>query len=84
MEEVEIKEKLYGLLQSICNIKKEVLNDNNDEQFLTGRLFQLTARDLIYLLYAVEDEFNISIDAEKMVHNEFNSISSIIKLIQAS
>ncbi|NFE59419.1 peptide maturation system acyl carrier-related protein [Clostridium botulinum] len=52
------------------------INDN-----LLGRKFKLKPRDLIYLLYDIEKEFDITISKDDIDNIKFNTISNIIKII---
>lgn len=52
------------------------INDN-----LLGRKFKLRARDLIYLLYDIEKEFDIEISEFHIDNIKFNNINNIINII---
>ncbi len=53
---------------------------NIDDNLIGGK-FNFRARDLIYLLYDIEEKFNIKIPEEDIDNNKFNTIGNIIKII---
>lgn len=52
------------------------INDN-----LLGNKFKLKPRDLIYLLYDVEKQFNITVSENDIYNIKFNTIMGIIDII---
>ncbi|EPY2272403.1 peptide maturation system acyl carrier-related protein [Clostridium sporogenes] len=61
-------------LSKYCNLSYR--NSN-----LLSREFGLVARDLIYLLYDIEDKFNITVPQEDIDNGRFNNINNIIDII---
>lgn len=61
----------------LFNNKQDInINDN-----LLGNKFQLKPRDLIYLLYDVEKEFDITVSDDDIDNIKFNTINNIIYII---
>lgn len=56
------------------------LNIDIDDNILRGK-FKLRARDLIYLLYDIEKEFNINISEDDIDNIKFNTIRNIVAII---
>jgi acyl carrier protein len=68
-------EKLYEILE---NIRPEI-NFKEASNFIENDI--LDSLDIIKLVVALEEEFSISIDAEEVVPENFESIQFITKLI---
>lgn len=62
------------------NLFDNELNIGMDDKLLSKK-FNLKARDLIYLVYDVEKEFNISVTDEDIDDIKFNTIRNIITVI---
>lgn len=56
-------------------------NELNIDDNLLGNKFRLAARDLYYLLCDIEKEFDITISEDDIDNIKFNTINSIIKII---
>lgn len=57
-------------------------NKLKNELFFSNKL-RLQARDLVLVLYSITKEFNIQIPEEKLLNKEFNSFSSVLKIINS-
>lgn len=81
-ENISVNVKLNNIFKNrfgiqLFNNKLDIdINDN-----LLGSKFRLAARDLIYLLYDVEKEFDITISKDDIDKIEFNTINNIINII---
>lgn len=67
--------------RSNCDKYTNVQFTGNIDDNLIGSKFNFRARDLIYLLYDIEEKFNIKIPEEDIDNNKFNTIGNIIKII---
>lgn len=56
-------------------------NELNIDDNLLGNKFRLAARDLYYLLCDIEKEFDITISEDDIDNIKFNTINSIIKIV---
>lgn len=81
LESIDINEKLNSIFKNRFDIYlfNNELNINIDDNIL--QKFKLRARDLIYLLYDVEKEFNITISEDDIDNIKFNTIHNIIAII---
>ena len=81
-ENIDINVKLNNIVKNRFDIDlfNNELNINSDDNLL-GIKFKLAPRDLIYLLYDVEREFNITISDDDIDNSEFNTIGNIVKII---
>lgn len=73
---------LNNIFKNRFNI--DLFNNENDlsiDDNLLGSKFELRARDLIYLLYDVEKEFNIIISEEDIGNIKFNTVNNILAII---
>lgn len=81
-EKIDIDVKLNNIFKNRFDIDlfNNEYNINIDDNLL-GRKFKLRARDLIYLLYDIEKEFNITISQEHINNIKFNTINNIRDII---
>ena len=56
-----VQENISGILGTIFNVSADKLVPDNFDLFLTGDTFRLSAVDLIYLLFEVEQAYDIRI-----------------------
>lgn len=81
-ENIDMNIKLNNIFKKRFNIdlfdNKSDININDN---LLGKNFRLKARDLIYLLYDIEKEFNIVISEDDIDNIKFNTINNIISII---
>lgn len=81
-ENVDISIKLNNIFKKRFDIDLfSSESDININDNLLGENFRLTAGDLIYLLYDVEEEFNIIVSEEDIDNIKFNTINNIITII---
>lgn len=81
-ENIDMNIKLNNIFKKRFDIdlfdNKSDININDN---LLGKNFRLKARDLIYLLYDIEKEFNIVISEDDIDNIKFNTINNIISII---
>ena len=53
------------------------------DQPLTGSFFGMQPRDMVYLFFLIEKEFNLRIEISEIVKYEFCTIRSIEELLKA-
>lgn len=81
-ENVDMNIKLNNIFKKRFDINLfSSESDININDNLLGENFRLTAGDLIYLLYDVEEEFNITVSEEDIDNIKFNTINNIITII---
>lgn len=81
-ENIDINVKLNNIFKNrfdidLFNNERNIDIDDN----LLQRKFKLRARDLMYLLYDVEKEFNLTISEDDIDNIKFNTIRNIINII---
>ncbi len=79
-EEIEkrlkgILEKRYGLIQ--WDVYEKILNEE-----LLGRKWEMSPRDLVYLFFDIEKEFNITIPEKDVIEDKFSTFNNIIDIIK--
>ena len=80
-ENIDINVKLNNIVKNRFDI--DLFNNELDmdiDDNLLQKKFKMRARDLIYLLYDVEREFNITISDDDIDNSEFNTIGNIVKI----
>lgn len=78
MEELNV---LLRILSEKFQIPQQLLVEENYNKPLTGDLFLLNGRDLVYLFMELEKQLKIRIDAKKITDYQFNTIHGILKLL---
>ncbi len=67
------------LLEILRDVKEDV-DFENCTDLIDGKI--LTSFDLIHILSALEDEYDISVPAKELTPDNFNSAASILRLIK--
>ncbi|MCX7923053.1 MAG: peptide maturation system acyl carrier-related protein [Clostridia bacterium] len=75
------KEKLNKILENRFGFNLRNLKEGYENEELLGRYMQLKARDLLYLYFEVEKEFNIKIPEEAIAEGKFNTLNNIAQII---
>lgn len=78
----DIIKTIVNLLKVRFDVKENLLVSENYHFPLTGELFHLTAVDLVYLLFEVEDEFKIRIPPDSLKNYGFFSVNAIASAVQ--
>lgn len=76
-----IEERLKKILWDKFNIDLSFWDENKVDADLLSTTVGLVPRDLIYLLYYVEKEFNIKIKDEDIINRKFSSLKNIKDII---
>lgn len=84
IEKGEAKAKLTALLNRKFQIPLDVLTEEHFTSPLTAPPFFFGAQGLTYLFFEVEKLFQTRIDAERILHQEFNTIEGILQLVSGS
>ncbi|MDR2888352.1 MAG: hypothetical protein LBV33_00740 [Lachnospiraceae bacterium] len=79
--EAQIIDRLSDLLIKHFNVYPKVIATYGTAERLSGSKYRLTARDLIYLFFEVQNEFAITITAEDIREYPFNSIENICQIV---
>lgn len=74
--------RLMDLLKNKFRIPENLLDGSHDHDPLTGVPFHFSGIDLTYLFMEVEKLLGRKIDANKVLHYEFNTIAGIVKLME--
>ncbi|MDF2537854.1 MAG: hypothetical protein K0S76_875 [Herbinix sp.] len=85
MNNVDVKDihiRVEQILVNKLNINIELYKRDYDKEALTGRVFNLTPRDLIYLFLELEQEFDCRINTMDILNYEFNTIQGITDVIK--
>ncbi|WP_354090499.1 acyl carrier protein [Clostridium gasigenes] len=81
-ENIDINIKLNNQFKNVFGINLFNNESNiNINDSLFGEKFRLRARDLMYLLDAIEKEFDIIISEDDIDNIKFNTINNIINII---
>jgi|GEM_PF-1808133 len=78
----EIIETIRSILREKLQVDAALLTGANDTTPLTGQLFSLQARDLVYLFAFVQDAFHIEVPGAALADEGFNSIASIADIVR--
>jgi len=82
MTRSEIIETMYSILRDKWSINDEVLAESNINTPLTGEVFNLKGRDLVYLLVFTKETFAVEIPGAELADEGFNSVSSIAGIVE--
>lgn len=75
-----IKDKVKKIFNNRFGINMDVWKLVNDKHLL-GKEIGLSSRDLIYILFDIENEFDIQIPQDVIVNNGLVSFNAIIETI---
>ena len=75
-----IKETIKKILREELEVPEEKLKEETLP--LTGEYFGLAPRDMVYLLFRLEQSLNMRLEIKDMIHYEFSSIQGIDQLIR--
>lgn len=78
MERSEIAQALNNLLRERTG--NTIPNSLMDEQFL-GSKVNMQPRDLIYLLYTMEDYFHLKVPDEYLINKKFSTFREVVDII---
>ena len=76
MEEVIVMERLIELLQEI----KEDIDYENEAALIDDEL--LDSFDILQLISAIDDEFDVAIPAAMIIPQNFNNVEALWNMIQ--
>lgn len=80
-EKFDIEQKIYGILKDY--LKVNGADSSSPQAPLTGAPLFLTARQMVYLFFAVERAFGIRLAEEDVVQYRFNTVGGIAETIVA-
>ncbi len=60
---------------------KLIINDEDRKKNLLGGKFGFTPRELLYLFFEIENEFNIHIEDDDVISEKFNNIEGIVSTV---
>lgn len=76
-----IKEKLLKIFESRFDMNLTELWEDLQEEHFLGSKMRMAPRDLLYLHYDIEKEFDIKIAQEHIVNGKFSSLNNIVHII---
>ena len=77
----DIKNRTIQIARKIKNYPESYYSDNFT-QALTGSVFKYKSQDLIYLFLELQNEFGIHFCEDDVVDYKFNTLSSIVQIIE--
>ena len=77
-----IVDEIKNILETVLKVNPSIVNNAKLDDLFVGKEFRLTDVDLFYLFFAVEEKFDICIDASSIVHNEFGSIGGVLGIVK--
>lgn len=81
MKKKEIRTKIRELACMYAPAQKTEAKDD-DQSFLTGKDWGFGAREMVYLHFAVEKEFQIEIEPADMEDGQFATICNIAQAVE--
>ena len=75
--------EIEDILINIINVKPELINEKNYDESLSGKVFKLKGRDILYIFNELERRLEISINVYDILNYEFNSINGIRQCVKA-
>ena len=80
-ERQNIIESITDIMVGKLKVKPNLINEENYDKALTGKVFNLSSLDLMYLFLEIEKWFDIRINTKKILNYEFNTIHGIAELV---
>lgn len=82
MNKKEIKETVRQKTIKLSGKDIPVYSEKYDEEFLTGRYWGLSAREMVYLLYELCSTFQIHIESTDLDSYSFATINRITNVVE--
>lgn len=76
-----IEKRLKAIFKKNFNINLEEIAPDDFDKNLLGKVFRLSARDLLKLFFDIEKEFCITIPEDEIIAGRFNSFNNIADII---
>ncbi len=77
-----ISEKLVNIFLDKLGINISNFSGKIFDEELLGMELRMAPRDLVYLFFEIEREFNITIPQEDIVAKKFNTFNNIVNIIE--
>ncbi|MCX7747537.1 MAG: peptide maturation system acyl carrier-related protein [Clostridia bacterium] len=77
----EIAEGLKGIFKRRFGIEEKMWNHEVKNKHLLGKEIRLAPRDLLYVFFDLEKEFNINIPENDIVEGRFNSFENAVDIV---
>lgn len=78
-----IEKRICNTLTKCVAISRTILEPANWTKPLTGELFKLSAVDLVYFLFELENEFEIRFPPEAFDDYRFGTLAGISKIVSS-
>ncbi|MCC7570130.1 peptide maturation system acyl carrier-related protein [Candidatus Micrarchaeota archaeon] len=78
---MDIDKRLKNIFKTYFEINFDRYTGENLDKELLGDTFNFAARDLLYLFFDVEKEFDITIPQEDIVAGKVNTLNNIAEII---
>lgn len=82
LEDNNILNRIERIIEDKFNISINKISEDYINENLLGKRIRLEARDLLYLLFEVEKEFNIRIPEESISAEEFATLNGIAQVVK--
>jgi acyl carrier protein len=76
-----VKEKVLNLFEERFQVNTKHYKEGFCDEELLGKYMRLNGRDLVYLFFDVEKNFDITIPQEDLINGSFNTLNHIIDII---
>lgn len=76
-----ILDKIGNIFNTRFNIEPKLASQDYSTENLLGSKYCLNSRDLVYLFFEVEKEFQIHISQDDICNGSFNTIQGIVDTI---
>lgn len=80
----EMGKKICGILRKCFEIEEEKLDKKFWKEPFTGFHFGLAGADMVYLLFEIEKEFDITITENQLAYYGFSTIEKAAKCVAES
>ncbi len=81
MKKEDVGSIIFNIFSERFKVEKSKLIPQNYSEPLTGPIFKFDSFMLTYLFFDIQKSFKICISANEILHYEFNSISSITRIV---
>lgn len=77
-----VEDRIISTIAKCTNFSPDQLDSSHWQDSLLSNTFNLFSVDLIYILFEIEQEFNIRISSDALTQYQFSSIEGICSAVQ--
>ena len=81
IDRVMVRKKLYQIFERRFDIYPGLMDPGIFDMNLLGNVFKLKSRDLLYLYFDIENDFNFKIPQENIINGDFCTINRILDIL---